>query len=687
MHVSCTHVLKIYLVPWFIISLAILWAYLPALDAPMVLDDIRTIVDNPFIQDLDNFADPVFLLSPRPIADLSFALNFALHGQDPYGYRLVNIIFHVFNSCLVYILAYWLLGRVQGARRLCAPAKEVSGRKSSELWVWTGALSTALVFAIHPLQTMAVTYIAQRYTSLAALFCLLAVGFYIAARVRIENGYQKSGPEDKAGPGQGSGQGISGRSVVTGLLLACSLLAAVVAFLSKQNAIMLPGFILLIEFLVFDRSRSKRLWVLAGTGLFIFFFGAAVLYFQGIFDQGMNLGHILSDISHKSVESRDVSRWIYLCTQFGVIVRYMALTVVPVGQNIDHMYPFVSGFWDGWTPAFFLVLLACVALALVLIRRRPLISLGIGWMFIALSVESGIIPIRDAMFEHRMYMPLFGPSVIFGYFVYWAGNKVLRPWLVLPAAVCILLLLGGLTHARNQLWDNPVALWTDSVQKNPENDRAWNNLGKAELEQENLEQAEEHFHQALDINPKHPRAKGNLGYIFYLRGEYEKALPYVREAAQALPRSADYQYNLGVLYSELGKPEQAVTYYRKALRLRPEYHQARRNLGVELAKQGKLQQASKILHRVLEHEPENFNLLKNLSLIKLKTRKFSQAEDLMRRALEIRPQSPAVLTYLGIALYEQGEFGESREYLLQAISQNPNNPLAKKYIYKAQQGE
>ncbi|MDZ7762742.1 MAG: hypothetical protein U5L00_21145 [Desulfovermiculus sp.] len=334
MHARCENWLKIYLVPWFIISLAILWAYLSALDAPLVLDDIRTIVDNPFIQDLDNFTDPAFLLRPRPIADLSFALNFALHGQDPYGYRLVNIIFHVFNSCLVCILAYWLLVRAQGACRLCASAKEVTGRKSAELWVWTGALSAALVFAIHPLQTMAVTYIAQRYASMAALFCLLAVGLYIVTRVRIENGYHKSGPagSSRAGPRLWAGC-THGRSVVIGLLLACSLSAAVVAFLSKQNAVMLPALILLIEVLVLDRSRIQRLWVLAGTGLFIAFFGAAVLYFQGIFDQGMNLGHILSDISHKSVESREVSRWIYLCTQFGVIVRYMALTVVPAGPK------------------------------------------------------------------------------------------------------------------------------------------------------------------------------------------------------------------------------------------------------------------------------------------------------------------------------------------------------------------
>ena len=686
MHENRGYRLRKYLAPFIIILFSILCAFLPAFDAPLVLDDISTIVDKPFIQEVDNFFVPEVLTRPRPLADFSFALNYALHGQEPFGYHLVNVSIHFFNSCLVYLVVSWFLARVFRSTPSASPENSLGYKNKEQFWVCVGALTAALFFALHPLQTMGVTYIAQRYTSLAAFFCLLSVALYIAARNMFEPRSKQLGSENDAHEIQTHNRHYGYQVIAASLLIACALFAGVLAFLSKQNAVMLPGLILLVEILVFTRSRTNRIRVLAVACGFIVVFSVAVLYIQGIFDQGFQLGQMLSHISHQSMETRQVSRWVYLCTQFGVIVRYMAMTVVPVGQNIDHMHPFVSGFFDGFTPLYFLVLLAFVVFAAVLVRRRPLISLGIGWMFVALSVESGIIPIRDAMFEHRMYLPLFGPSLIFGYLVYLVGTKVQRPLLVLPAAACILLLLGGLTYARNQLWQNPVALWSDSVAKNPENDRAWNNLGKSELERGNIDQAEEYFQKALEINPDHPRAKGNLGYILYTRQEYEKALPYMRQAAYALPRSADFQYNLGVLYSELGKSKEAATYYRKALRLRPEYHQARRNLGVELARQGKLQEAAKTLDKVLEHEPENLQVLKNLSLIRLRSGQFSLAEDLLRRALEIRPKSPGLLTYLGIVLYEQGDYLQSRQQLMKALNLNSNNSLAKQYIIKAQQG-
>lgn len=673
----------IYLLPLVVISLCVLCAYLPALDGTLVLDDIRTIVDNSFIQCLDNFSLPDILTRPRIITDLTFALNYALHGQDPLGYHVVNIVLHILNSFLVFLLIYLFLNIV-----LFSSADKSDAFRDRNRKVWLSliaGLSASLFFALHPLQIMAVTYIAQRYTSMAAFFCLLSVGLYMAARMVIGSGTGDYLLADNGTQKMGTNSFLYGRIVGAGLLGACSLFAAVLGFLCKQNAVMLPGLILLVELLVFTRTRSALYtWVCAA--LFIALFGGGILYIQGILGQELQLGQMISDISQQSMETREVSRWVYLCTQFGVIVHYMALTIVPVGQNIDHMYPFVSGFFDDFTPLYFLVLLAFVVLAAALVRRRPLISLGIGWMFVALSVESGIIPIRDAMFEHRMYLPLLGPSLIFGYLVYLVGTKVQRPLMVLPAAACILVLFGGLTYARNQLWQNPVALWTDSVTKNPENDRAWNNLGKSELERGNIDQAEEYFQKALQINPDNPRAKGNLGYILYTRQEYEKALPYMRQAACALPSSADFQYNLGVLYSELRKSKKAVTYYRKALRLRPDYHQARRNLGVELARQGKMQQAAKTLDKALEHEPENLQVLKNLALIRLKSGQFNLAEELLRRALKIMPRSPGLLTYLGIALYEQGEYGQARKFLLKTININPNNSLAKKYLIKAQQG-
>lgn len=650
-----------YLLPFLVLALLISLAYVRTFQAPLVLDDIRTIVDNPVIHDLSNFQDLQTWAKPRPVAEFSFALNYALGGTDPLGYHLLNTLIHVLNAFLVYLLAFFVLSRL--AARAFSPAREEQA--PNPFWIRAGAVFCALLFALHPLQTMAVTYIAQRYSSLAALFSLACIGFYILGRLGQES--------------------LGSRSAQKGFFI-LAFIAALLAFLSKQSAVVLPGLVLLVEFLLFSRSRAQFKKMAAVLAPAIVAFAFFVLYSAGVFASDFSLGRLLADISQRSAETQEVSRWIYLCTQFGVIVQYLWLTVLPVGQNIDHMYPFVSGFWEGWTPFYFLLLLSLVAIAVFSWRRLPVLALGIGWLFIALSVESGLIPIRDAMFEHRMYLPMFGPALLAGYLCYYAGTRLRRPALVAAGMVFVLVLLSTVTLARNELWRDPVALWTDSVQKNPENDRAWNNLGQARLEQGSLEQAAEHFQRALEINSDNPRAKGNLGYIYFRQGQPDKALPLLEQAAKALPRSADFQYNLGVILGAQGKSRQAARQYRKTLQLRPEYHQARMNLGVELARMGKFQEAAGHLQQVLEQEKHNFDLLRNLGMIRLQLGELEDARMLLQRALEISPKDPQVLTYLGISHYALGNYAQAMDHLVHALNIKPNNQLARQYVQQVLQG-
>ncbi len=650
-----------YFLLFLVLALLISLVYARTFHAPLVLDDIRTIVDNPVIHDLSNFSHLQTWAKPRPVAEFSFALNYALGGADPLGYHLLNTLIHVLNSFLVYLLAFFVLSRL--ASRPYGQDREAQVRNL--FWIRAGAFFCALVFALHPLQTMAVTYIAQRYSSLAALFSLACIVFYILGRLGQES--------------------LRSKSYQKGFFI-LAFFAALLAFLSKQSAVVLPGLVLLVEFLLFSRSRAqfKKMAVILAPAIMAF--ALFVLYSAGVFGPDWSLGRLLADISQRSAETQEVSRWIYLCTQFGVIVQYLWLTVLPVGQNIDHMYPFVSGFWEGWTPFYFLLLLSLLAIAVFSWRWLPVLALGIGWLFIALSVESGVIPIRDAMFEHRMYLPMFGPALLAGYLCYYAGSSLRRPALVAAGLVLVLVLLSSATLARNELWRDPVALWTDSVQKNPENDRAWNNLGQARLEQGSLEQAAEHLQRALEINSDNPRAKGNLGYIYFRQGRPDKALPLLEQAAKALPRSADFQYNLGVALGAQGKSRQAVKQYKAVLQLRPEYQQARMNLGVELARMGRLQEAAGHLQQVVEQDKDNFDVLRNLGMIRLQLKELEEARDLMQRALEIRPKDPQVLTYLGITHYSQGNYAQAMDHLVHALNIKPNNQLARQYVQHVLQG-
>ena len=166
--------------------------------------------------------------------------------------------------------------------------------------------------------------------------------------------------------------------------------------LCKLNTASLPGVILLVEYLLIDRTwqgwKKKIPWFSVAFSLWFLF----VLY---VCSGGEGL---LEDVSALARETEAVGRWSYLCTQFNVIVIYIRLLFLPVGQNLDYFYQFKDGFWDGYTSLAFLLLMVIVGLGIWCRKKRPVIAFAIFWFFITLSVESSIIPIRDALFEHRL---------------------------------------------------------------------------------------------------------------------------------------------------------------------------------------------------------------------------------------------------------------------------------------------
>ena len=235
--------------------------------------------------------------------------------------------------------------------------------------------------------------------------------------------------------------------------------------LCKLNTASLPGVILVAEYLLFDRTwqgwKKKIPWFSVAFSLWFLF----VLY---VCSGGEGL---LEDVSTLARETEAVGRWSYLCTRFNVIVIYMRLLFLPVGQNLDYMYAFKEGFFDGYTPPAFLFLLGILGLGVWNMKKQPLITLGVIWFFITLSVESSIIPISDALFEHRLYLPMLGFSLLVAFLPFhFLSDK--RSWAI-AVSVMIIVSLGTATYLRNRVWQSELSLWSDVVSKNKENFRAW----------------------------------------------------------------------------------------------------------------------------------------------------------------------------------------------------------------------
>ncbi|WP_291323705.1 tetratricopeptide repeat protein [Desulfonatronospira sp.] len=559
----------------FLIVLSGVVVYYNSFNVPFILDDVRQIAENPDLRSLGGFLSYDFLGQNRALVDLTFALNYHFGGLDVFGYHLINLSIHIINGILVYYLVFFAAGRLL--------ASDSAEHTSSSLSViqYT-ALFAALIFVVHPLQTQAVTYIVQRYTLLAASFYILSVLLYILGR-----NIQLSG----------------GNNLISLSLLLLCFISGVMAFLSKQSAASLPVAILLIEFILYDRTwsgwKKKLCWIIPFAGLFCLF----VLYNVGFFFGQREFGRLLEDVAVLMRTTPDISRWEYLVTQFCVIPKYLFMYLVPVGQNIDHMHPVITSIWNGCALKGLALIIFLLAGACFLFRKQPIFSLAIFWFFIALSVESSIIPIDDPMFEHRMYLPMIGPVLATA----WAGGLMLQkyPRVVVGISLSVVIVLGFLSIERNKIWQSQIAIWEDSVAKNPDNYRAHTSLALA-LEYENQKQkAFSHYYRALELEPEYGFAHLNLGALLLEKGKIAQAEQHLHKAEQELPRHPRVLNNLGALFAIRQQFSEALEYFRKAVELNEYFSEARFNLALSLLKLEQPVKAREEIKRLLELDPEH----------------------------------------------------------------------------------
>jgi len=354
-----------------LLSLLATLIYSNTFSVPFQFDDIGNIVEYPWIKDLANFFD---LSGSRYVGFLSFALNYYVGGLQVFGYHLVNLIIHIVNGFLVYCLVL-LLFRAESKD---LPLATDNSHLTTASWI---AIATALLFVAHPLQTQAVTYIVQRFASLVTLFYLFTVVCYLKWRL------------------------VSLEARSRFLWFGGAVLSTVLAMKTKENSFTLPFVILLVE-AVFFRSFTRRRWVTLTP--FLLTLAIIPLSHPGAMGEGE---------AGFAQETAEISRSDYLFTQFRVIVTYIRLLFVPIQQNLDYDYPIYHSFLEPEVFLSFLFLLSLFAFSLFVIFGSSLtthrsqlrvMAFGILWFFLSLSIESSIIPIRDVIFEHRLYLPSAG---------------------------------------------------------------------------------------------------------------------------------------------------------------------------------------------------------------------------------------------------------------------------------------
>jgi hypothetical protein len=276
----------------------------------------------------------------------------------------------------------------------------------------------------------------------------------------------------------------------------------------------------------------------------------------------------------------------YLLTQLRVVPTYLRLLLLPVDLTFDYDFPPVRSFGPA-TAAWLLLLLAVFGAGIALIvasrrgdRRLRIAGFGVLWFFVALSVESSLVPIDDVIFEHRVYLPAVGFALLAAAGLDVARSRLgERPWRAVTAAVAVwLLALAAGTVARNLVWSDAVAFWRDAVAKAPGKSRTHQNLGSVYVDRGWLGAALGEYDQAVRLAPNDALARFNLGNLYLQLGQPNAAIGEFKELLRIAPRSPATRTRLAGLYRAKGLLDDAEREAETALAANPGYAPARREL-------------------------------------------------------------------------------------------------------------
>ncbi len=542
------------------VAVAVVIVYGGTLQVPWYFDDLPNIVNSAIVRDLPAAFHRFF--SPRGPGMLSFALNYRFGGLSLPGYHLVNICIHLAAGWTVLLLL----------RRFFAGT--------------VLPLLGALIFVVHPVQTQAVTYTVQRFTSMSALFLLLSLYLFV-----------RCGEMREAGRG---GATLPHLATYAGCLLCGGL-----AVLTKQNAAVLPLLLFLCDrYLAVSPRRSLK-----GAVWYLLPFLLAGLAFGGYGLLNALWHHtpitVVSSAANQLTEA-ERSPLHYLVTEFTVLLVYVRMLIAPYGLALDHAWPPVERLLTLSNGLALAGILALLAVAYGLRRRNRAVSCGIFWFFIALAVESTLIPL-DPMVDHRLYLPMFGYCLVV------CGLLELLPQRIAVAAGLVLVVgYGAAAWQRNVLWNDPAAFYADNLRTVPESWQARNALAVIAIRHGDLKRAKRLLEEAIAINSHVAELFDNLGTADHLLGDIPDALEQYRRAiGVGLHYSPSYT-NMGAVYADLGNWGEAERLHRQALRENPDNARAWYNLGVALYNLQRKPAALDAFRRAADLTPDDGDVLFNL---------------------------------------------------------------------------
>jgi len=609
-----------------LLCMMILLVYSNTFHASWHLDDITNILLNKNIQ-VQSWSPDTWVLSIRspfvngpgqnatlyrPVAMVTFALNWLWGKDNVTGYHLVNIGIHCATATLLYLTLLSLLGAPNLRKRYCGKEHFI-------------ALLATVLWALHPIQTQAVTYIVQRMAILSAFFYLAGIYFFVQGRISNK-----------------------GRKKV--LFYGLVFISYVLALGTKEHTITLPAALLLVECIFFlepsfFKQKNFR-WVTILTIVLIIILLIALLCFW--------LGNPVSFVL-EGYRQRPFTLYERLLTESRVLIFYLSQLFYPIPQHfsIMHDFPLSQSLFNPLSTIISIgIILILILYSILNLRRTPLLCFSILFFFLSHTVESTVIGL-ELVFEHRNYLPslfLFLP-VASGLKSMIDNYKKKQPALGLFLICFITLLimsLGMSTYLRNNRWANEKTLWEDAIKHAPRQARPYQNIAMYMEKRGRLHEAFSLYDKALQMEDPRPElarfiSLGNLGNIYKKMFKYKNAASCLREAIRygVDAETLKVRYNLVLCLLNIGREKEAI----------------------------------KHLNWLLSRQKDNPVFLSAKGFVLFKQGRFKEAASLLRRALKQNPFDKNTLLVTGMVFSATGNYKRANWYLQQARKRFPNNPV------------
>jgi len=564
----------------------------------------------------------------HPLTWLSHMLDCQIFGLWAGGHHLTNLLFHILNTILLFFVFQKMTGKA-----------------------WQSGFVAAL-FALHPLHVESVAWISERKDVLSTFFWLLTLMAYIryVQRPRFST-------------------------------WAWVFLSFIFGLMSKPMVVTLPFVLLLLDFWPLNRfslqknARNDKLSVfhLIAEKVPLFALSAVSCV---ITINAQRQGAAITSLSVLPFTLRISNALVAYAT-------YIINMLYPF--NLTVLYPF-HRIIPWWKIAVAVAVLSSISfVSLRSIKNRPYLIVGWLWYIGTLVPVIGLVQIgRQSMADRYTYIPLIGLFVMIAWFIpqltsQWRHKAA---WLSVSGSLIIFMLM-VLSWNQIRHWKNSISLFKDALEKTSDNYVAHNNLGEALDNQGQIEDAANHYRQALRINPYYMEAQNNLGQVLFRQGKINDAIIHLRKALKLNPNIPEIHINLGLALCKQGRIDEAIHHFLEAIKLNPNLTGPNLYAANAFYVRGKMDEAIMYYQKALKQTPDSAEVQSDLAAALYQKGYTDQAIAHYLKAIQLNPVLPETFNNLGVAYISKKDINHAIQSFRRALALKPEYPNAKDNLNKA----